>query len=166
MATEVKPIPDGFHTITPSITVNDAAKAIEFYKSALAAEERGRHTTPDGSKITHAELKVGNSILFINDEFPEMGACAPASSDGGVRFNLYVEDADTWYARAVEAGATSVYPVTDMFWGDRWGTVTDPFGYYWSFCTHVKDVSPEEMNEAAKEIFGKKADEQEVAQNA
>ena len=164
MTTEVKPIPDGFHTITPSITVSDAAKAIDFYKSALAAEERGRHTTPDGSKITHAEIKIGNSILFINDEFPEMGACA--SSGSAVKFNLYVEDADAWFARAVEAGATSVFPVTDMFWGDRWGTVTDPFGYTWSFCTHVRDVSLEELNEASKEIFGKKAGESEAAHNA
>ena len=164
MTTEVKPIPEGFHTITPSITVSDAAKAIDFYKSALAAEERGRHTTPDGGKITHAELKIGNSILFINDEFPEMGACA--STGSAVKFNLYVEDADAWFARAVEAGATSVYPVTEMFWGDRWGTVTDPFGHTWSFCTHVKDVSLEELNEAAKEVFGKKADESEAAHNA
>jgi uncharacterized glyoxalase superfamily protein PhnB len=164
MTTEVKPIPDGFHTITPSITVSDGAKAIEFYKRALAAEELGRHTTPDGSKITHADLKVGNSIFFLNDEFPEMGACASGSGNA-VKFNLYVEDADSWYARAVEAGATSVMPVTDMFWGDRWGSVTDPFGYQWSFCTHVRDVSPEEINEAAKEIFGKKSDESEAAHN-
>ncbi len=164
MTTEVNPIPEGFHTITPSITVSDAAKAIDFYKSALAAEERGRHTTPDGSKIAHAELKVGNSILFINDEFPEMGASA--SSGSAIKFNLYVEDADAWFARAVEAGATSVFPVTDMFWGDRWGTVTDPFGFTWSFCTHVRDVSLEELDEASKEIFGKKANESEAAQNA
>ena len=164
MTTEVKPIPDGFHTITPSITVSDATKAIDFYKNALAAEELGRHSTPDGSKITHAELKIGNSIFFLNDEFPEMGACA--STGSAVKFNLYVEDADAWFARAVEAGATSVYPVAEMFWGDRWGTVTDPFGFYWSFCTHVKDVSFEELNEAAKEVFGKKAGESEAAHNA
>lgn len=155
MTTEVKPIPDGFHTITPSLVVSDAAKAIEFYKQALGAEVLDVHTTPDGSKVVHSELKIGNSIIFVNDEFPEMGACAPtAAAPPSVTFNLYVENADASFAQAVDAGATSVMPVAEMFWGDRWGVVTDPYGYKWSLCTHVKDVTREEVEQASKELFG------------
>jgi len=159
MTTEVKPIPEGFHTITPSLIVSDAAKAIEFYKQALGAEVLGVHTTPDGSKVSHSELKIGNSIIFVNDEFPEMGACAPtAAAAPSITFNLYVEDADASFAQAVDAGATSVMPVSEMFWGDRWGIATDPYGYKWAFCTHVKDVTPEELERASKEMFSKFAD--------
>jgi PhnB protein len=159
MTTEVKPIPEGFHTITPSLIVSDAAKAIEFYKQALGAEVLGVHTTPDGSKVAHSELKIGNSIIFVNDEFPEMGACAPtAAAAPSITFNLYVEDADASFAQAVDAGATSVMPVSEMFWGDRWGIATDPYGYKWAFCTHVKDVTPEELERASKEMFSKFAD--------
>lgn len=167
MATEVKPIPAGFHTITPSLIVSDAAKAIEFYKRALGAEALGCHTTPDGSKVVHSELKVGNSIIFVNDEFPEMGACAPASAAAtSITFNLYVEDADAAFAQAVDAGATSVMPVAEMFWGDRWGVVTDPYGYKWSFCTHVKDVTPEELERASSEIFNNFANKAEAKAEA
>ena|ERR1044071_1737997 len=154
MTTAVKPIPDGFHTITPSLIVKDAEKAIEFYRQALGAEVRDVHKTPDGSKVVHAELKIGNSIIFVNDEFPDMGACAPADATANsVTFNLYVEDADASFAQAVEAGATSVMPVAEMFWGDRWGIATDPYGYKWSFCTHVRDVTPEEVERASKEYL-------------
>jgi uncharacterized glyoxalase superfamily protein PhnB len=161
MTTEVKPVPDGFHTLTPSLIVNDAAKAIEFYKTAFGAEERGRSNTPDG-RIMHAELKIGDSILFLNDEFPEFsGQCQSTfTSASPVRLggrtgsiNLYVESADDWFNRAVSAGATVVMPLMDAFWGDRYGMVEDPFGHVWGFATHIKDVTPEEVERASAEIF-------------
>jgi len=160
MATEVKPIPDGYHTITPSLIVSDAAKALEFYKAALGAEVLGVATTPDGSKVVHSVMKVGNSLVFVNDEFPNMGARSPQSLGGSpISLYLYVEDADAWFNRAVEAGATPTMPVADMFWGDRFGAVTDPYGHGWAFSTHVKDLSPEEIERASSEFFSQMANE-------
>lgn len=154
MSSQVKPIPEGYHTITPSLVINGAAKAIEFYKQALGAEELGRMTTPDGSHIAHAELKIGDSIIFINDEFPEMGGKSPQTLGGTpTSFHLYVKDADASYARAVEAGATSIMPVAEAFWGDRFGMVADPFGHTWAFATHVKDLTHEEVVRASQEFF-------------
>ena len=161
MTSEVKPIPDGFHTLTPSLIVNDAAKAIEFYKAALQAVELGRAGTPDG-RIMHAELKIGDSIFFLNDEFPEFssqcGGQYPSASPvtlGGRTgsINIYVESADDWFNRAVSAGATVVMPLMDAFWGDRYGMVADPFGHVWGFATHIKDVTHEEVVQASAEIF-------------
>ena len=151
---EVQSIPCGYHTVTPTIFVNGAAQAIDFYKQALGAEEICRHTTPDGSKVVHGELKIGDSTLFIADEFPEMGACSPQSLNGTcVFFYLYVANSDESFDRAVSAGATSIKPVEDTFWGDRVGMISDPYGYKWNFSTHVRDVSPEEMAAASAEYF-------------
>ena len=161
MTSEVKPIPDGFHTLTPSLIVNDAAKAIEFYKAAFQAVELGRAATPDG-RIMHAELKIGDSIFFLNDEFPEFSSqcggqyasASPVTLGGRTgSVNIYVESADDWFNRAVSAGATVVMPLMDAFWGDRYGTVADPFGHVWGFATHIKDVTHEEVVQASAEIF-------------
>jgi PhnB protein len=155
MSTKVNPIPDGFHTLTPSLTVSDASKAIEFYKSALGAEELVRMPMPDDtSKVMHSELRVGNSMFFVVDEFPGSGQKSPTSLGGNaVSLNLYVEDADSACDRAAKAGATVLMPVSEMFWGDRFGMVSDPFGHIWCFATHVKEPTPEEIMEGAK-AFG------------
>lgn len=161
---EVQAIPSGYHTVTPTIFVKGAAQAIDFYKQALGAEEISRHLTPDGSKVAHGELRIGDSVLFICDEFPEMGALSPQTLNGTcVSFYLYVADCDESFNRAVSAGASVVSPPTDMFWGDRTGLVTDPYGYRWNFSTHVRDVSPEELAAAAAEFF---CDEKEKADAA
>jgi uncharacterized glyoxalase superfamily protein PhnB len=146
----VKPIPDGFHTITPHIVVKGAAKAIDFYKAAFGAEELGRHGMPDGT-IMHALLKIGDSMLMLNDEFPQMGAKGPQTLGGtATTLNLYVQDADKAFQRAVNAGATVKMPIADMFWGDRYGMVSDPFGHSWSIATHKQDLTPQQIMEAAK----------------
>jgi PhnB protein len=155
MANPVKPIPDGYHSITPSLTCKDAAKAIEFYKKALGAQELMRMAGPDG-KIGHAELKIGDSHIFVNDEYPHMGSTAPTSTSGYYLF-LYVEDVDTVFNRAVGLGAKVTMPVADMFWGDRYGKVTDPFGYQWGIATHTEDVSSQEMDRRSKEFAKKMA---------
>jgi PhnB protein len=160
MANEVKPIPEGYHTITAALIVNDAAKAIDFYKSALGAEEIDVAKTPDGSKVVHSVLKVGDSFIFVSDEFPEMGARSPQSFGGSpISLYLYVDDVDAWFKRAVDAGAAPTMPVSDMFWGDRFGSVKDPYGHSWSFSTHIKDLTPEEMAEASNDFFSKMANE-------
>ena len=154
MSSKVAPIPEGCHTVTASLTVNDAAKALDFYKSALGAQELFRMATPDGSKIMHSEIQIGDSRIFVNDEFPESAQKAPSSLGGtSISLNLYVEDADASFDRAVKAGANSIMPVAEMFWGDRFGMVSDPFGHIWCFATHVKDLTPEEIDEGAKQAF-------------
>ena len=150
----VKRVPEGYNTITPGLIVKDAQKAIEFYKQAFSAEVVDIHTSPDGSKVVHSDIKIGNSHVFVNDEFPEMGARAPEPGvPTPVSLNLYVEDADALFNQAVAAGATVVMPLADQFWGDRWGMVTDPFGHVWSVASHVADLTPEEVNKAASEYF-------------
>jgi len=152
----VKPIPDGFHTITPHLVVKGAAKAIDFYKAAFGAEELSRHAMPDGS-IMHALLKIGDSMLMLNDEFPQMGAKGPTSIGGtSVTLNLYVQDADKSWARATKAGATVKMPIADMFWGDRYGIVADPFGHAWSIATHKQDLTPEQLMQASKSAMSGK----------
>ena len=149
----VKPIPEGLHSLTPHITVRDAAKAIEYYKRAFGAEEKGRFAGPDG-KIMHASLRIGDSALYLNDEFPEMGCSSPLTHGGsGVTLHLYVEDVDTVYKRAIDAGAKSTMPVADQFWGDRYGTLTDPFGHNWSIATHKEELTPDEMERRGKEAM-------------
>jgi PhnB protein len=144
------PVPQGFHTVTASLTVNDAAAAIDFYKKALAAEELMRMAGPDG-KITHAEVKIGDSIVFLNDEIPGWGSKAPQSLGGtSGSIYLYVEDVDKSFEQAVGAGGKPVMPVTDMFWGDRLGSFVDPFGHTWTVSTHTQDMTQEEMAEGAK----------------
>lgn len=153
MTSKVNPIPTGYHTITPTLTVKGADKAIDFYKKAFGAEEKDRCLGPDGKTIMHAELKIGDSILMLNDEFPEMGCRAPESLGGtAVSLYLYVQDVDASFEQAVKAGATVTMPVTDMFWGDRFGQLTCPFGHKWALATHTKDVTPEEMKKAQEAL--------------
>ncbi len=147
----VKAIPQGYTTLTPSITVNDAPKAIEFYKKALGATERMRMEGPD-KKILHAEIQIGTAILMLNDEV--MGSRSAKSLGGSpAAFYLYVEDADAAFQRALAAGAKQIMPVTEMFWGDRLGHFEDPFGYQWDVATHVKDVTPEEMKKGQEQFM-------------
>ena len=145
-----RPIPEGYHTVTPYLAVDDAAEAIEYYKRAFGAKERLRMPTPDG-KIGHAELEFGDSLVMLADPFPQSTARPPkeiGGTSGGVF--LYVEDVDAVVQQAVDNGATVTMEVADQFWGDRFGAVTDPFGHVWSIATHVEDVPPEEMEERAK----------------
>ena len=148
-----KPIPEGYHTVTPYLAVEDAAKAIEYYKRAFGAKERVKMEAPDG-KIGHAELEIGDSLVMLSDPFPQ-GSTKPPKELGGTSASvfLYVEDVDSVVQDAVDAGATVAMPVENQFWGDRFGTVTDPFGHLWSIATHVEDVPPEEMAERAKEAM-------------
>ena len=141
----VKPVPDGYHSITPYLVVKGGARAIEFYRGAFGATELMRMAQPDG-RIGHAELRIGDSVLMLADEHPEIGARSPQTIGGSpVSILLYVPDVDATVARAVEAGATLTRPVADQFYGDRTGGVTDPFGHVWYVATHVEDVSPEEL---------------------
>ncbi len=154
MTTRIKAIPDGHHTATPYLVITNAGKAIEFYKEAFGAMERMRLASPDG-KVMHAEIKIGDSPIMLCDECPDWNALSPQTIGGtAVSIMLYVEDADTVVNRAVEAGAKLLMPVADQFWGDRCGTVTDPFGHKWTVATHTEDVSPEEICKRAKELFG------------
>ena len=151
----VKPIPDGFHTLTPHLTMKDAAAAIEFYKKAFGAVELERHHGPDGKSIMHATLKIGDSRFMLNDEFPEMGGKGPQTLGGSpVCMHISVAAVDEWFARAVAAGAKVTMPLADMFWGDRYGQIEDPFGHKWSLATHLEDVTPEESARRMLKAFG------------
>jgi PhnB protein len=142
--------PTGYHTVTPGITVRDAAKAIDFYKEAFGAEELDRMEGPDGS-IMHAEIRIGDSIIMLGEENPAWGTKSPLTL-GGVHgsLHIYVDDADAAFARAVTAGCEPRYPMEDAFWGDRYGKVADPFGHEWGLGTRVKDLSRDEMRKAAE----------------
>lgn len=143
----VKPIPDGYHTLTPFLTVREAARPIEFYKAAFGAQERGVMKGPDG-KIMHAELQIGDSIIMLSDEFPEYGALSPLSTGGaGLGLHIYID--------AVQAGAEVEMPVMDQFWGDRYGKLKDPFGHKWSIATHTKDLSIDETKRGMDEAMAK-----------
>ncbi len=147
MAKPVQPIPDGYHSVTPHLVVKDAAAAIEFYKKALGATELLRMPGPEG-KIAHAEVKIGDSIIFLMDEQPKDSMKSPqtlGASHAGLY--LYVKDVDALFRRALEAGAKEFQPVQDMFWGDRVGKFTDPSGYLWGVATHKEDVTPEQIEE-------------------
>jgi uncharacterized glyoxalase superfamily protein PhnB len=157
MAAPVKRVPEGHHTVTPHLIVRDGAQMIEFYKQAFGAKEIRRSVAPDGKSILHADLQIGDSRIFLNDEFPEMGACAPSGTSGvPVHIHLYVEDVDSLYERALSAGAKVVMPLADQFWGDRYGVVEDPSGHKWALASHVQDMTPEQMKQAAAAIFGGK----------
>ena len=148
MATQ--PIPEGYHTVTPYLAVDDAAEAIEYYTKAFGAKERVRMATPDG-KVGHAELEIGDSLVMLSDPFPQASTRTPNELRGtSVSVFMYVEDVDAVVKQAVGAGATVTMEVADQFWGDRFGSVKDPFGHLWSIATHVEDVPPEEMAERAK----------------
>jgi uncharacterized glyoxalase superfamily protein PhnB len=146
----VEPIPKEFHTLTPNLVVPDVSRAIDFYRSALGAQERERTLSPDGRTAVHAELKIGDSILMLSPESDMMGTHSPDSLHGSpVSMHLYVPDADEAYKKAVDAGATGKHAPEDAFWGDRFGSVLDPFGYEWGFLTHQEDVTPEERTKRA-----------------
>jgi PhnB protein len=152
-----KPIPEGYHTVTPYLAVDDASQAIEYYKKAFGAKERVRMEAP-GGKIGHAELEIGDSLVMLSDPFPH-ATTRPPKELGGTSASvfMYVEDVDAFVKRAVDEGATMTMEVTDQFWGDRFGSVTDPFGHSWSIATHVEDVPPEEMAERAKQAMAEMA---------
>ena len=146
--------PDGYHTVTPYLIVDNGTKALDFYRDAFGANELFR--LPMGDKIGHAEIMIGDTHLMLADEFPDMGAMSPNSRGGcTASFMIYVQDADAAYAKAVNAGAKADRPVTLEFWGDRIGTVIDPFGHKWSLATHVEDVEPAEMEKRMAEWSSK-----------
>jgi PhnB protein len=156
MAGKVKPIPDGYRTLTPALTVSDAAEAIGFYKNAFGAKERFRMASPDGKHVVHAEVTIGDSVFMLGEEMPGQGCRAPQSLGGTpVGFYVYVEDVDRAFERAVAAGAEVKMPLEDMFWGDRIGSVTDPSGHVWTLASHVEDVSAEEMDRRGREFTPK-----------
>lgn len=146
----VKPVPEGMHTLTPHLVCAGAADAIAFYVKAFGAIETARMPGP-GGKLMHAAVKIGDSTLMLVDEMPEWGALGPKSLKGSpITLHLYVEDVDAAVEKAVAAGARITMPLADMFWGDRYAKLEDPFGHSWSMATHQRDVSPEEMREAMK----------------
>jgi PhnB protein len=150
----VKPIPDGYPQVTPYLFVDNAQAAIDFYSSVFGATERMRMPGPDG-KIGHAELQLGDSVLMVADEFPDMGGRSPRTVGGSpVIVSVYVEDVDSVFERAVQAGATAVRPVETQFYGDRAGQFEDPFGHQWSVATHVEDVPPDEMERRVAQAMG------------
>jgi PhnB protein len=145
-----KPIPEGHHTVTPYLAVDGAARAIEFYERAFGAKERVRMPMPDGT-IGHAELEIGDSLVMLSDPFPQSNVRPPKELGGtSASVFMYVEDVDAVVKQAVDAGATVTMEVADQFWGDRFGTVADPFGHSWSIATHVEDLTPEEITERGK----------------
>ncbi len=149
-----KGIPEGFTTLTAHLVVEGAADAMDFYKRAFGAEELGRAPMPDGRKLMHGLMRLGDSMLMLVDAFEEFGARGPKAFGGSpVTLHVYVEDADAAFQRALDAGCTVAMPLADMFWGDRYGKVRDPFGHEWSIATKIKDLTPEEMEAAQKAAF-------------
>ncbi len=146
----VRAIPKDFRTVTPHLTIEGASDAIKFYKKAFGAKELGRMKAGDGKRLMHAMIMIGNSVIMLNDDFPEWGSKG-AKALGGTptAIHLYVEDADKTFKKAVKAGATVAVPMADMFWGDRYGMVTDPFGHRWAIATHKKDLTPAQIAKAA-----------------
>jgi PhnB protein len=159
----VKPIPDGYRTVTPYLVVSSAAAAIDFYKRAFGAKEISRMDGPQG-KIAHAEIKIGDSILMLSDEMPGSDTKAPQSIGGtAVGIFLYLENVDKTFQEAISAGAKTIMPPTDMFWGDRFGKLTDPYGHSWALATHKEDVAPAEMSRRMKEEMPKMAAQQQTS---
>jgi uncharacterized glyoxalase superfamily protein PhnB len=149
-----KRVPEGFHTVTPHLEVRGAAKAIEFYKKAFGAVEIVRNLGPDGRRIMHAELRIGDSMIMLHDEFAESGGHSPQTLEGTpITLHLYVDDADLVFKQAVDAGARVEMPVQDMFWGDRYGQLVDPFGHSWSVGSKLEDLAPDEVRKRAEKLF-------------
>ncbi|MEM4391864.1 MAG: VOC family protein [Candidatus Nitrosotenuis sp.] len=149
-----RPIPEGYNTITVSLAVKNASDAIEFYKKAFGAQELSRFLMPDEKTIMHAQIKIGNSILMLADEMPNMGCLSPQTLGGtAMSLFMYVEDADKTFAQAVAAGAQPLMPMMDAFWGDRFGSIQDPFGHIWGIATHKHDLAPEQIKKAGLELF-------------
>jgi uncharacterized glyoxalase superfamily protein PhnB len=152
-AANVRPIPEGFRTVTPHLIIRDAAKAMAFYKAAFGAEEICRMPGPDG-KVMHAEVRIGDSIVMLADEFPQWNCQGPQARGGTtVSLHVYVQNADAAFAKAVAAGATVMMPLENMFWGDRYGKLVDPFGHEWAIAQHVEDMTPEEMSRRGAEFM-------------
>ena len=163
MAQQVKAIPDGYHTMTPMLTVRDMAQTIEFYKKAFNAKELSRMDGPDGS-LMHAELKIGDSMFMLGPENLKMESKSPLTLKGAPgAIYLYVENADAAFNQAVKAGAKVVMPVADMFWGDRAGSVSDPSGHQWWVATHKEDMTPEQMKQRAQQFFAERAKHPQAA---
>ena len=157
-ARKVQSVPKGFHTLTPGFSVRGAAQAIDFYKRAFGARERMRMMKPDGTTLAHAELQVGDSLFMMGEEDPAMGARSAQTLGGTLgNFYLYVKDVDAAVERALAAGAKALMPITDMFWGDRIGSVEDPYGQKWTLATHTEDVAPREMQKRAQAFYAKMA---------
>jgi PhnB protein len=157
MAGKVNAIPPGYHSITPYLVLNEASRAIEFYKQAFGAKEVNRMAGP-GGKIGHAELKIGDSMVMLSDEMPGSGNRSPQSLGGSpVSMFMYVENVDSVFNQAVKAGAKADMPPQDMFWGDRFGKLTDPFGHSWALATHIEDVAPQEMEKRAQAAMAQMA---------
>jgi PhnB protein len=154
---KVKAIPEGYHSITPNLIVSDGAKAIDFYKKAFGATELARMPGPNGG-VLHAELKIGDSIFMLGDENRDMGSKSPKTLGGtALSLYVYVEDVDAAWDRAIKAGAKPDMPLADMFWGDRAGWLTDPFGHMWALAQHVKDLTPEEIQKGQEAFFAEHA---------
>jgi len=154
MAASTQPIPDHFHTVTPHLVADGAADAIDFYKRAFGAEEIMRMPMPGNpSKVMHAQLRIGTSTVMLADSFDGCTPGPDGSAAAAVTLHLFVEDADAAFARAIEAGAEVSMPLADMFWGDRYGQLVDPFGHRWSVATHIHDYPPEQMAKGAEEAM-------------
>jgi PhnB protein len=156
MPSAVRPIPEGYHSITPQLTCRDAARAIDFYKSVFGAQEVMRMPDPSG-KVMHAEMKIGDSRFMLNDEFPGMAVAPNPNAPHSSSLFVYTEDVDVLFNRAVKAGAREDMALSNMFWGDRYGKFTDPFGHQWGVATHVEDVAPEEMQRRFEEMNKERA---------
>jgi PhnB protein len=155
---DVKPIPEGFPTVTTSLIVPKATEALDFYQRAFGAVPGIRMPGPDGESTMHAQMRIGDSTVMLSDENPQWGTKAPAALGGSpVSLHLYVEDVDALYTRAVEAGCEVVYPLENAFWGDRYAKLADPWGHQWGIATHIEDVEPEEMTRRAEEWFAAQA---------
>jgi PhnB protein len=152
----VRPIPEGYHTITPQLTCRDASRAIDYYKSVFGATEVMRMPGPDG-RVMHSELKLGDSRIMVNDEFPGMAKAPEPTAVHSSSLFVYTENVDALFDRAVRAGSRVDMPLDNMFWGDRYGKFTDPFGHQWGVATHVEDVAPDEMQRRSEEMTKKMA---------
>jgi PhnB protein len=156
MPNPVRAIPEGYHSISPSLTCKNAALAMDFYKSVFGATEVMRMPGP-GGKIMHAEMRIGDSVIFLNDEFPGIAEAPASGAKGPIQLFLYTEDVDAVYNRAVSMGSKVTMPLDNQFWGDRYGKVVDPFGHEWGLAQHVEDVAPEEMKRRQDEMAAKMA---------
>lgn len=158
MKPKINAVPEGFHAVTPCLTLKNSLKAIEFYKKAFGAKELGIFPAPDGRSTMHAVIQIGDSILMMGDEMPGQGCKSAESLNASpISLYVYVPDADAVFNQAVAAGSTITMPMADMFWGDRCGSVTDPFGYMWTIATHIRDLTAEEVQAGARSFFEKAA---------
>ena len=156
MSNPVRAIPEGYHSITPGLTCKDAARAMDFYKQIFGATEIMRMPGPNG-QVMHGELRIGDSVIFVSDEFPGMSCEPTPGATNPVYIFLYTENVDATFNRAVAAGAKVDMPLMDQFWGDRYGKITDPFGHQWGLAQHVEDIAPEEMKRRSEEWTAKRA---------